>query len=155
MTAPPRVRYELSEVHREQLFAYYFEQWWCVQRDRAVVERALQASRPVVLCDDDGTLVGFARVVSDAALYAWVGDVMVHPDRRGSGLGAALVDAVLAHPELQDVVTWELTCVPDMDGFYQRWGFRDPAPSHMLRRRRGAIPLDGSLPQGVPTDDHR
>lgn len=136
----PQVLHTLSDTHREQLFAFYFDQWWCTQRDRATVERALATSRVVVLCDDEGALAGFARIVSDGALYAWIGDVMVRPDLRGSGVGATLVDAVLAHPELGDVVTWELDCVPDMDDFYARWGFTDPAPSHMLRRRAIAAP---------------
>lgn len=140
-TQPPgdyRVHYQLSDAHREQLFEFYFDQWWCRQRTREQVERALAASYVAVVCDREDRLVGFARMLSDGAVFAWLGDVMVRPELRGTGLGDAVMEAALAHPELSEVAKWDLSCLPEMDPFYARWDFADPAPSHNLRLTRPA-----------------
>ncbi|MFC3108280.1 GNAT family N-acetyltransferase [Undibacterium arcticum] len=49
----------------------------------------------------DGSQVGFARVISDRATYAYLADVFTLPDYRGRGISRLLMDAVQAHPDLQ------------------------------------------------------
>lgn len=136
MTAPSvRVTYDLSPRHREQLFAFYFDQWWASSRSRDEVDRAFSGSLLTVLADDADDMVGFGRGVTDGAIYGWIGDVMVRPDLRGRGLGHVLLDAILAHPGFAGVAKIELNCLPDMDEFYGHWGFRpSPSGSHVLRR---------------------
>jgi predicted GNAT family N-acyltransferase len=62
-------------------------------------------------------------------------DVIVDPADRGSGLGARLMDELLARPELAKVESVELVCQPELVGFYRRWGFTDSVGRSMLMRR--------------------
>jgi predicted N-acetyltransferase YhbS len=75
-------------------------------------------------------------------------DVIVDPRYRGTGLGRALMDAVLAHPRVSGVQSVELVCQPDLIAFYEKWGFTDDVGTSLLMRRRdptGAC-SDSSMP---------
>ena len=80
-------------------------------------------------------LVGFARAITDRIFLAVVLDVIVAPDFRGRGLGASLMDALLARPELAAVDSIELVCQPELVEFYRRWGFTDSVGRSRLMRR--------------------
>jgi GNAT superfamily N-acetyltransferase len=78
--------------------------------------------------------VGFARVVSDRATFAYLADVFVAEDHRRRGLAAWLVATALAHPELQGLRRW-LLVTRDAHGLYRKLGFSDVAdPSMFLTR---------------------
>lgn len=62
-------------------------------------------------------------------------DVVVDPAYRGTGLGARLVEELLARPELAHVDSIELVCQPELVGFYRRWGFTDEVGGSLLMRR--------------------
>jgi GNAT superfamily N-acetyltransferase len=66
--------------------------------------------------------VGFARIVSDRATFAYLADVFVVTEHRGQGLSKRLMEAVLAHPELQGLRRW-LLFTADAHALYQRFGF--------------------------------
>jgi len=72
--------------------------------------------------DDKGRLIGFARLVTDKATFAWLCDVIVLPGRQGKGLGRALVQTFLEHPELQGLRRW-LLGTKDAHGVYTPLGF--------------------------------
>lgn len=90
--------------------------------------------------------VGFARVVTDRATYAYLCDVYILESHRGKGLSKRLVEAVMAHPDLQGLRRFQLV-TRDAHGLYKRFGFRAPQhpDRHMeifrhgmyLRKRRG------------------
>jgi ribosomal protein S18 acetylase RimI-like enzyme len=71
--------------------------------------------------------VGFARVVTDRATYAYLCDVYILESHRGKGLSKRLVEAVMAHPDLQGLRRFQLV-TRDAHGLYKRFGFR--APQH-------------------------
>jgi GNAT superfamily N-acetyltransferase len=78
--------------------------------------------------------VGFARVISDRATYAYVADVFVLPSERGGGVGKRLMAAVTSHPELQDLRRWTLF-TRDAHGLYRQYGFRAPRyPERLMER---------------------
>jgi len=78
--------------------------------------------------------VGFARVVTDRATFAYLADVFVVEDQRGRRLAAWLVATVLAHPELQGLRRW-LLVTRDAHRLYQKLGFDAVAdPSMFLTR---------------------
>jgi GNAT superfamily N-acetyltransferase len=81
---------------------------------------------PFALYAPFGEQAGFARVVTDRATYAYLGDVYVETAHRGRGLGKFLVSCVVAHPELQGLRRWALATA-DAHGLYARHGFRPPA----------------------------
>ena len=71
--------------------------------------------------------MGFARVISDFATIAYVGDVFVLDTHRGRGLGKWLMESITQHPALQNLRRWILT-TRDAHGLYARVGFT-PAKS--------------------------
>lgn len=79
--------------------------------------------------------IGFARVVSDFTLFAYLADVFILPAHRGQGLGKWLVESVLAHPELKNLRTWTLY-TKDAHELYTPFGFvEEPRPDeHMVFR---------------------
>ena len=122
---------------RDDLVGLFQSAWWTAARTPKAVERMLDGTDVVVgLVDSDsGRLIGFARAITDRTFLAVVLDVIVAPDRRGSGLGARLMDELLARPELADVDSVELVCQPELVAFYRRWGFTDAVGRSLLMRR--------------------
>ena len=66
--------------------------------------------------------VGFARVVTDRATFAYLADVFVLPDYRGRGLSKWMMECILAHPDLQGLRRWMLA-TKDAHGLYCQFGF--------------------------------
>ena len=71
----------------------------------------------------DGEQIGFARVISDEATFAYVADVFVIDDARNQGLGQWLVEAILAYPPLQNLRRWHLV-TSNAASLYRRCGSR-------------------------------
>src|SRR5437870_1824724 len=114
---------ELNEGQVDDLLDLYRDEWWTQGRDARDVRRMLEASDLLVaFCDGTSKrLIAFARVLTDYVYKALILDVIVAPSHRGTGLGKALVDAVVHHPVLRTVRHFELYCRPDMIPFYRRW----------------------------------
>ncbi len=96
--------------------------YWAVGRSRAVIERSIEGSAVVVSAHDDGGMVGFGRMVTDGATFAWLADVFVLPHSRGRGIGRAVVDVALRAPEVVDVKR-VLLATADAHDLYRRFGF--------------------------------
>lgn len=97
------------------------ESYWAQGRPIGIVARALDHSLNFGLYQKNQQ-VGFARVVTDFATFAWVADVFVLPAHRGQGLSKWLMEAVLSHPELQGFRRWVLA-TRDAHSLYARFGF--------------------------------
>jgi GNAT superfamily N-acetyltransferase len=95
--------------------------YWAVGRTREVVERSIAHSFPFGVYKGDAQ-VGFARVVTDYATFAWIADVFILNEHRGQGLSKWLMEVILAHPELQGFRRWVLA-TKDAHGLYERFGF--------------------------------
>jgi GNAT superfamily N-acetyltransferase len=135
----------LSEEQVRDLHGLYQAEWWTHRRNVDDVARMLEGSDVVLGFEDEesGRLVGFARVITDFVYKALVLDVIVAASHRGTGMGKALMDAVIEHPELKDVLHFELYCRPDLVPFYERWGFTADL-GEMRFMRRGASPTPPS-----------
>jgi GNAT superfamily N-acetyltransferase len=97
------------------------DSYWAKGRPRDVIERSFEHS----LCFGvyrGREQAGFARVVTDRAVFAYLCDLFVLPEHRGHGLGKALVQAVVDHPELQGL-RWLLLATYDAHGLYEQFGF--------------------------------
>ncbi|MCA1616617.1 MAG: GNAT family N-acetyltransferase [Acidobacteria bacterium] len=97
--------------------------YWARGRSRERVERSVAHSLPFGVYRD-GRQVGFARVVTDYATFAWLADVFVLDSERGRGVGKWLVETIVSHPELREVRRW-LLATRDAQELYRRFGFRD------------------------------
>lgn len=85
-----------------------------------------------------GAQVGFGRAITDRTFFAHLCDFMVWPDWRAKGVGKALVQAFLDHPDLAGVATWSLN-TRDAHRLYERFGFERVAdPNYMRLTRRVA-----------------
>ena len=71
-----------------------------------------------------GRQIGFARVVSDRATFAYLGDVYVIGEYRGLGLSKWLMEVIVAHPQLQGLRRWVLA-TRDAHTLYEKYGFHE------------------------------
>ena len=101
------------------------ESYWAKGIPRDVVQRAIDNALCFAVLDD-GRQVGFARVISDFAVFAYIGDVFVLPSHRGRGLSKQLMQAIREHPSLQKLRRWHLL-TRDAHGLYRQFGFRELA----------------------------
>ena len=111
--------------------------WWMADRTADDVTQMLRESDLVLAFVHEPTdqLAGFTRILTDYTYLAMVLDVVVSDAFRGTGLGGALMDAVVQHPRLADVQSIELICQPDLVAFYRPWGFTDKVGHSRLMRR--------------------
>jgi GNAT superfamily N-acetyltransferase len=118
------------------IYGFLTKSYWaaCIPRD--VVARSIQNSLCFGLyCGKQQ--IGFARVISDYATYAYLADVFVLDEFRGLGLGKWLMECIMAHPQLQSLRRWALV-TRDAHGLYQQYGFSALASPecHMERYNR-------------------
>ena len=109
-------------LDRELIHRFLSEQsYWAKNVPRETVDTAIENS----LCFGvyrEGKQVGFARAISDFATFAWLADVFIVDAERGRGLGKQLVEAMLAHPQLQGLRRLWLATL-DAHGLYAQFGF--------------------------------
>ena len=132
-------RVDVDAVHR-----YLSEEsYWAPGVPRDVVERSIAGSLPFGLYAPDGSLAGFARAVTDRAVFAYLADVFVLSEHRGRGFGVWLIQVVMEHPELQGLRRWVLY-TEDAHGLYERFGFGPAAtPERYMELSREAGELYG------------
>ena len=123
-----------SRVDLAQLLELYRATWWAHDRSQEQVKRALENSRPVITAWEGATLVGFARVISDLTFRATIWDVIVRPSHQGRGVGKALMDFVLNHPDLKSISMF-LLLTKDKHSFYEGLGFQTEREMAMVLRR--------------------
>lgn len=113
--------------------------YWAAGRPREIVERSVANS----LCFSaiaDGRQVGFARVVTDEATFAWVCDVFVDEAWRGQGIGRGLMAAIVEEPRLAGLKrTVLVTSSPE---FYVPFGFAPLDRPERWMLRQGPGPKD-------------
>lgn len=127
VSSDPR-RVDLDLVHE-----FLTNSYWAKGIPRATVARSIENS----LCFGiyrGQEQVGFARIVSDFATYAYLADVFVLESCRGQGLGKWLMECILSHPPLQGLRRWSLvTC--DAHGLYGQFGFAPLENPHRWMER--------------------
>ena len=115
-----RSRLDLDVIHGFLTVAY-----WSNGVPRETVARSMEHSLCFGAFDGDRQ-VGFARVISDRATFAYICDVFVLESERWRGVGKSLMAAIRAHPELQGLRRWTLA-TRDAHGLYRQFGFGAPA----------------------------
>lgn len=123
-----------GRLDRDAIYAYLSTSYWAERIPRDVFERSVEHALNFGLYAPDGTLAGFARVVSDRATVAYLGDVFVLEAHRGRGLSKWMMDCIIGHPELQGLRRWILL-TRDAHGLYRQFGFTDLAkPDRWMER---------------------
>jgi len=98
------------------------ESYWAKNVRRDVVERSI-ANAICFGAYAGEEQVAFARVVTDCAVFAYIGDVFVVPAHRGRGVSKLIMRAIREHPDLQSLRRWHLV-TSDAHGLYAQFGFR-------------------------------
>ena len=111
-------RLDIALIHE-----FLSRSYWAQGRRRSVVERAIRNSLCFGVYSRDRQ-VGFARVVTDRAVFAYLMDVFVLPEFRGRGISKALMQTIMDHPDLQNLRLF-LLATRDAHGLYARFGFRE------------------------------
>ena len=120
-------RIDVREVHR----FLSEDSYWALGRPYELAERLVREAARVVGLYYEGRTVGFARVVSDGAVIAYLSDVYVLPEFRGRGLGVELIrEAVENGP--YERLRWILH-TKDAHGLYEKFGFGPPSARLMER----------------------
>jgi GNAT superfamily N-acetyltransferase len=127
--------------------AFLAEAYWCAGIPRAVVERAIANSLCFGIFHHDQQ-VGFARVVTDKATFAYLADVYILPEHRGKGLSRRLMEQVIQHPDLQGLRRI-LLATRDAHALYAKFGFKSlAAPERFMEVLNPAV-YSGSV-QSAP-----
>lgn len=111
-------RFDLDVIHQFLSESSY----WASGIPRDLLERAIDNS----LCFgayDGEALVGFARVITDYATFAYICDVFTLPTHRSHGIAKQMMTAIKAHPDLQRLRRWHLL-TRDAHSLYAMFGFK-------------------------------
>ena len=98
--------------------------YWAKNMPEATLKKALNNSLCFGVLTDDGEQVGFARMVTDCATFAYLADVFILDMHRGKGLSKWLVKTIIEHPELQGLRRIMLATY-DAHGLYKQFGFSE------------------------------
>jgi len=131
-------RLDIGAIH-----AFLSESYWSTGIPRAVVERAIANS----LCFGvfhEGQQVGFARVVTDKATFAYLADVYIVPKHRGQGLSRRLMEHVIQHPDLQGLRRM-LLATRDAHALYAKFGFKPLAAPERIMEIHNPNVYSGSV----------
>ncbi|MBI1795585.1 MAG: GNAT family N-acetyltransferase [Candidatus Eisenbacteria bacterium] len=123
-----RARIDLDAVH-----AFLTASYWAQGIPRDMVARSIEHSLPFALLDG-ARQIGFARVITDYATFAYLGDVYVLEAYRGRGLAGWMLETVQAHPALQGFRRWVLL-TRDAHALYRKAGWSAlAAPDRYMER---------------------
>jgi GNAT superfamily N-acetyltransferase len=110
-------RLDIARVH-----GWLTTSYWSPGISRALVEKAIAGSHCLGAYDADGAQVGFARMITDHATFAWLSDVFVDEAGRGQGIGRMMVAWFLDHPDFAGLRRIGLVTA-DAHGVYEALGF--------------------------------
>lgn len=122
----------------DSIHAFLTRSYWSEGISRENVARSIDYSIPfgVYLGEKQ---IGFARVITDTDMLAYLADVYVEEAHRGKGVGKLLVEAALTHPDLQNVRRW-LPGTRDAHGLYRQFGFEpSQRPERWMERYDPAL----------------
>lgn len=131
---PVRISFDPADMQLDVIHGFLTTSYWAAGIPRATVERAVANSICVGAFDEEAQL-GFARVISDKATFAYLADVFVLPSHRGQSLARRMIEALYEHPELQGLRRWALF-TRDMQPVYARLGWTPypHAPERLMVR---------------------
>lgn len=109
-------RFDAKLIHE-----FLTNSYWAEGVPFEIVRRSIQNALCFGVFNGDRQ-VGFARVITDLATYAYIGDVFILTEHRGRGLGKLLMRAIMDHPELQNLRRWSLV-TSDAHSLYAQFGF--------------------------------
>ncbi|WP_105189193.1 GNAT family N-acetyltransferase [Pseudoalteromonas sp. T1lg48] len=119
--------YRISTKHEdldfEVIYQFISQSYWAMGIPRATLRKAIDNSLCFGVFENGGIQVGFARLITDRATFAYLADVFVVEAHRGKGLSKWLVESIVSHPDLQGLRRMVLA-TRDAHGLYAQYGFK-------------------------------
>ena len=118
------VIYKLNSRQISELHVLYQNEWWTEGRTLKETEQCVEGSQIcIAVIDKNGSLQGFVRVITDYIFKALIFDVIVSKKYRKQGVGDKLIGLVKNHQALNQVKSFELYCLPELESFYKNHNF--------------------------------
>jgi GNAT superfamily N-acetyltransferase len=129
-----------AHLDRDVIYRYlHDEAYWSEGIPRDLFELSIERSLNFGLFSGEagsgGALVGYGRVVTDGATFAWLCDVFILPAYRGRGLATWLIETVVRHPDLQMQRSFVLA-TRDAHGLYRKFGWEPVEAGRFMRIAR-------------------
>jgi ribosomal protein S18 acetylase RimI-like enzyme len=125
-------------IKLEDVFELLRKSYWATARSKEVIIKSIENSFCFGVYDKDKQ-IGFARMITDYATYAYLCDVIIDEEYRGQGIGKALVGYIMERPELEDVRSMWLS-TSDAHKLYEKYGFEGVNDtSKLMIKRKKAI----------------
>lgn len=135
-----RVTNKLLEMDFDSIYEFISNSYWSKGIPKLVFAKALENSLCFGLMQGSEQL-GFARMITDRASFAYLADVFIHDQYRGQGLSTVLLDAVFTHPDIQGLRRMILA-TRDAHGIYEKYGFEAIAdPARLMHNHQPEIYL--------------
>jgi GNAT superfamily N-acetyltransferase len=135
-----RITTDTGAMDVDAIHAYLSRSYWAEGMPKPLLEKAMAGSLCFGLLDG-ARQIGFARVVTDRATYAYLCDVYVLEEYQGRGLGTWLMREMMTHPDLQGLRRFGLV-TRDAHGLYEKFGFGAPAnPAGLMEIARPGLYL--------------
>lgn len=110
-----------ERMDTDAVFELLSNSYWASERPKEVIVQSMRNSLCFGLFEY-GKQIGFARVITDNVVFAWVCDVIIDPNFRGKGLGKWMLSCIVEHPDLQVKTTGLFT--KDAHTFYEQYNFK-------------------------------
>lgn len=146
MSSEYRISLDPADLQFDVIHGYLSRSYWSPGIPREMVEKAARNSLCVGAYGPDGVQVGFARLVTDHTTFGYLADVFVLEEHRGRGISRAMVEALMALPEVKGMRRLMLA-TRDAHGLYEKLGWArvtDPAPLMQIRRENLYLVRDES-----------
>ena len=127
---PYSITTDPARIDFDVVYGFLSQSYWATGIPRETMAKAIAGS----LCFSlfKGTdQIGFARVITDRATFAYLADVFVLEGHRAAGLGTWFMSVLFAHPDLQRLRRFQLA-TRDAHGLYRKFGFNAPKKPEML-----------------------
>jgi len=129
------ISFDPDRMRIDVIHGFLRESYWSPGIRRDVVECAIANSLVVGAFDTaTGDQVGFARVVTDYASFAWICDVFVIPSHRGRGIAKRMLAALIDHERMRTLRRWCLA-TKDAHGLYEQFGFKAVRAKRWMEKR--------------------
>ena len=117
-----RISSDQGEMDVESIHKFISQSYWAKGIPIETLKKAIDNSLCFGVFNSEGVQVGFARMITDSATYAYLADVYVLGEHRGKGLSKWLMQEIMSHPDLQGLRRMTLA-TSDAHGLYEKYGF--------------------------------
>lgn len=118
-----RISSNIQEMDLSVIHGFISQSYWASNIPLSTLQRAIENSLCFGVFGPSGEQVGFARMITDKATFAYLSDVFILEEHRGKGLSKRLVQEIVSHPQLQGLRRMVLATL-DAHGLYEQYGFK-------------------------------